>query len=92
MAEATIAPWEVVKESSRDKWAIFGPSNRDVIGFVVDVLPSETAVANARLISAAPDLLAACRDMLAKIERMYPDDWTGTKALARAAIAKAEGK
>jgi hypothetical protein len=44
---------------------------------------------DAGLIAAAPELLDACRDMLEKIHRMYPNDWSGTKAKARAAITKA---
>lgn len=47
--------------------------------------------ANHFVCAAAPDLLAACKDMLEKIDRMYPNDWSGTKSAARAAISKAEG-
>jgi len=48
--------------------------------------------ANARLISAAPDLLKSCKDLLFFCENMDPKDtmreiWEG----ARASIAKAEG-
>ncbi len=48
--------------------------------------------ANARLWAGAADLFAACKDMLEKIARHYPNDWTGTQMTARQAIAKVEGK
>ena len=48
----------------------------------------EIQKANARLASAAPDLLAALKAILDSIE--VNDDWAVSKALA--AIAKAEGK
>jgi hypothetical protein len=49
----------------------------------------ETTEANARLIAAAPDLLAALEYIVA----WNPSDWSAEKArdLARAAIAKAKG-
>lgn len=45
--------------------------------------------ANARLIAAAPDLLAACKQVLAAGE-----EWAGTKAwdMCRDAVAEAEGR
>lgn len=61
----------------------------------------ETATANARLIAAAPDLLAALRSVNAELielyERAYPDDETDNDTtaaidMAIAAIAKAEGE
>ena len=51
--------------------------------------------ANACLIAAAPDLLAACKAALARLDRLY-DDGTGEHSPAylqvKAAIAKAEGR
>lgn len=50
--------------------------------------------ANARLIAAAPDLLAGAREALTALEKMYesteiPESWVRP---LRAAIAKAEGR
>jgi hypothetical protein len=45
--------------------------------------------ADASLIAAAPDLLAACKAMLDLVERHYPDDKRIDSA--HAAILKAEG-
>lgn len=57
----------------------------------------DEARANARLIAAAPELLAALREMLAELDgRIAPHGYiyrdTGGMILARAAIAKAEGR
>lgn len=51
--------------------------------------PTEEEVSNARLISAAPDLLAALEAMIAKIDA---DKLPISCSLARAAIAKAKGE
>jgi len=54
---------------------------------------SET-LANARLIAAAPDLLEACKGLLAKCEANPAIEhlWAEQVEAARAAIAKAEGR
>lgn len=62
---------------------------------VAEVCDGPTALADARLIAAAPDLLAACKDLLRFAESVRP----GGRVLesdadlesARAAIARAEG-
>ena len=51
--------------------------------------PTEEEVSNARLISAAPDLLAALESMVKKIDT---DKLPISCSLARAAIAKAKGE
>ena len=57
----------------------------------MDHVEDETDYANARLIAAAPELLAALRAMLTHMG-MDEDEWNRpTFAQARAAIAKAEG-
>ena len=55
--------------------------------------------ANARLIAAAPDLLAACANALVDLDSQaaidsyeYGETYTATRAQLRAAIAKAEGR
>ena len=49
-------------------------------------------LANARLIAAAPDLLNACRQAADWIDRHRVSGALGVYDLARAAIAKAEGR
>ena len=58
---------------------------------------TEERAANAALIAAAPDLLAALEMAVATIERIAPkhgpfSSVDGTLSVARAAIAKAEGR
>jgi hypothetical protein len=53
------------------------------------VCSEEEKTANARLIAAAPDLLAAAIDALETFERRFPDSPTAHDL--RAAIAKATG-
>ena len=55
------------------------------------------AVANARLISAAPDMLAALQELIAELDNREPPQGhifrdTGGMILAREAIAKATGE
>lgn len=53
------------------------------------------SVANARLIAASPDLLAACREVAGHIDPTFPDPTMSrpeAMMLLRAAIAKAESK
>lgn len=57
------------------------------------LMPRQEAKANARLIAAAPDLLAALRDLVAFTERQtatWPDQPQSLTA-ARAALTKTEG-
>jgi hypothetical protein len=46
---------------------------------------------NAKLISAAPDLLEALEEIISEAEGMLTDKYFGNLAKARAAIAKAKG-
>jgi hypothetical protein len=104
-AQYTPGPWIV----AADNWGspIIGtPGETHPLGFLIvegiygpphtSEAAKATAGANARLIAAAPDLLAACRAMLAWSEdiRKYfgVDDMLGSEHdMARAAIEKAEG-
>lgn len=52
----------------------------------------ETRLANAKLMAAAPDLLAACEDMLDYIKTYGPARYPGEYDKWQAAIAKAKGK
>lgn len=53
-------------------------------------LTSEVIEANARLIAAAPELLAACQAALVSSEASEGGGWTTLNAQLRTAIAKAE--
>lgn len=54
--------------------------------------PDAERDANARLIAAAPELLAALREIAEFKLPMYPNDWRRLKRQADAAIAKARGQ
>lgn len=82
----TPGPWSIT-ESCMNAWEIDG-LDRSIatVNAVEDIAPEDEA--NARLIAAAPDLLAALQDFL----HADPDVFAEELAAARAAIAKAEGK
>jgi len=89
MSKHTPEPWTVVAD---------GPWVCDKGGFTVAIvatsgMSSETLKANARLIAAAPELLAAAKGALAVASSLdgADDDWVAVTAL-RVAIAKAEGE
>jgi hypothetical protein len=89
----TPGPWETGEK--RGVWAgpVIGTAglNKGVAFVVSQTFQGEETAANARLISAAPDLLAACEELL-----IYLGDWddmdNDTCAAARKAIAKAKGE
>ena len=54
--------------------------------------PEETLLANARLIAAAPELLEALKAILDPITNTDEALYTHSREMARAAIAKAEGR
>lgn len=85
-----------------------GDPHRNIPGIVANVTPAGTlhdatvCAANARLIAAAPDLLAACKAALPEIEQEreqreysgndeYIEGMRSIENLIAAAIAKAEG-
>jgi len=68
----------------------YPPSSQNTVG-------KDEQQANAHLIAAAPDLLAACEDMLDALDAEYPNGKAGSKTDAayqatRAAIAKATAR
>lgn len=89
MSKHTPGPWEhEVHELSEGFSAIVYGSNGQRIG------TDHLSEANARLIAAAPDLLAALRDMVGQHD-LNPERLLSAMHLwdaARAAIAKAEGR
>ena len=96
----TPAPWTVRDghEHSEDcplnVWATDGRIVAAVVGMGDYLLEpaTEEGQANARLIAAAPDLLAALRDLLAGMEQHGAEKWMPHRMdRARAAITKAGG-
>lgn len=93
----TPGPWEAVKEAHGITYAVFGPGPHDIIAHLPEVLPPGRIAANARLIAAAPALLAAASRLVTLIDES--DHWADLasgSALgaivneARAAVAAAE--
>jgi hypothetical protein len=95
----TPGPWRV-----DGKWNVRGPEPRDSRVAIVDAMASfAECQANARLIAAAPALLAALQRLLARAEADYISHWEDTIAtseaeayedeliVARAALAAARG-
>ena len=88
-AKHTPGPWRTEPAPHRSHW---------ILGSVPVALTVEPSEANARLIAAAPDLLAALRDMIDRYARAmkdsgvshYPEAMVEIRS-ARAAIAKATG-
>ena len=85
----TSGPWEAVVGGCGD-WEVIKPDPRDpsdpwAVATVYDEADGGTAEANARLIAAAPELVAALR--LAR--RFIPDAYEADLAIVDAALTKA---
>lgn len=93
----TPGPWRVSEGRHNKNWALISAPRwedfaRVVIRMDGDEMDFATGVANARLIAAAPDLLAACKALMPEgWDEGHMDHMPGIK-LARLAIAKAEGR
>ena len=93
MTTHTPAPWQVISDVPMAEIgyrAILAQDGETICN------PSPMGGANARLIAAAPNLLAALRDLL-RVDcmaeaGMYRADRSEVQDRARAAIAKAEGR
>ncbi len=86
---ATPGPWIASQYLDTDEWGILNKDNYIVVG-----LSSRITEANARLIAAAPDLLAACTDALDLLDEDEPT-LTQRELLRHTllkAIAKARGE
>lgn len=100
IARHTAGPWRVKDETEapRRAFAIVSHLDREVarylafddhLRFAYTTARPEEVEANAHLIAAAPDLLAACKDFAEAQDEGL--DLTEPARLIRAAIAKAEG-
>jgi hypothetical protein len=93
MSEHTPGPWRV---AFGNRLEIHGP--KDEIGWPKSIVynaglcTDEEAQANARLIAAAPELLAACIDALEVEETMAQCPDSELASRLRAAITKAKGE
>lgn len=95
MAEHTPGPWAV--EGARV--VAFDASMRLLVAQVNVVRTGEERTANAHLIASAPDLLAACREMLSVVDEAYAAtgyiktaETSTQRQRIEAAIARAEGR
>lgn len=91
-AKHTPGPWELIVRSETDGiWGCIGTSaNRDTFARV-DCCNAEKE-ANARLMAAAPELLAWAIELLAQVKRDNPDKMAGIIEHVEKLIARAGGK
>ena len=100
-AQHTPGPWEV--RESRASIALFGTQRLARMSVSPDSVRKPQALADARLMSAAPDLLGAAQAAYRLIEALHQaggtelapeaiDPLFRAKSLLAAAIAKAEGR
>lgn len=101
MTNPTPSPWAVEENTEAGGIIHLAVTNRSagkewmVCSVTPQHLAREIDQSNARLISAAPDLLQALEMAVATIERLQrhaPNSAIGTLGVADAAIAKAKGK
>ena len=92
MSKHTPGPWTITRDEENyvhisGNWVNFA---RVVVRFRGDKQDYKTGLANARLIAAAPDMLAALKDARDALFDRAPIT-VGLEAQINAAIAKAEG-
>ena len=98
MNKFSIAPWKSAFAFDRTYIRNIKDAQGEIIAQVCDLDDGVAndylyeAIANARLMAAAPDLLAALRDLLDEADLNEVDEYTAPKIeAARAAIARAAG-
>lgn len=94
-AKHTPGPWEV---AGRDVFAVFNKDGRRQYVDIADCIPVGAGIDNARLIAAAPELLAALQAIAQSAATIAALDscrevevLRGIAGVCRAAIAKATG-
>lgn len=95
MKKHTPGPWNVMFQGSEGKenakYWIMGGDGLTVVT-IIQAGKSEPAKENARLVSAAPELLEACKEALAHFDKYTSGIVIDAKDSLRMAIAKTEGK
>lgn len=89
MSARTPGPWET-SVNDEGQWDVCAEGGGDMVADLSDC--PENAEGNARLIAAAPDLLAALKAMFADACDCGPDVHCRSCELGLRAIAKAEGR
>lgn len=99
----TPGPWSYEYDEDFERYNVYGPpGSRPVIDnpdgelIICDIEIRDTAEADARLMAAAPDLLAGVQALFAWIDDRSPDKkaagWYAAENALKAAIAKATGE
>lgn len=99
-AKHTPGPWGVTHQTLTDQsWDVVSEAiSGGICVATCGCCESESShiAANAHLIAAAPELLQACKAVLAWIESHSDEEWrhdhAGSEEVLQSAIAKAEGK
>ncbi len=90
MSKHTAGPWRIGMKPGP---MIYGPHGEQVADLRAAMVPTAEGNADARLIAAAPELLAALQAFAALYsgDSYTPDEWNAAVRAARAAIRKATG-
>ena len=93
MSAHTPGPWTCFYKSKYDEWHVAVPMSEGSMKWALfdDGVRSENPEADARLIAAAPDLLAACLALKAA-GPLGQREWNAAADMMDAAIAKATGE
>jgi hypothetical protein len=84
----TPGPWDIALDTVRDgDITVFAEDRAVAMMKTYEDVPRDTTLAEARLIAAAPELLAACKMALEQGDLFNAD-----ADIVRSAIAKAEGR
>jgi len=88
MEKYTEGPWKIFS-NSRNEWGVFENGRKELLAFLVDGVRAEP---NARLMSAAPELLEVLEALLEEADMGEVDERTQPLVdAANAAIQKARG-
>lgn len=97
--KSTPGPWEVIYKATRGRDAIMAVDDQWIATVGQSTIDNDCAPGNAHLMAAAPDLLAACKALVAVANELKDDEhgehaddciMCQAVAVANEAIAKAE--